>query len=475
MQHSTAEVEHELLQLWSSVEKDRDAAAARREAHAQRQRRRSEATVTKLAPIRSSPVGLGSSRAGAGSSGDGKGSWQRLWPAEEEAEEGRGAAADYAPTGPAIDAVAAEAAAAAQAGRTGESAAALERRNLLPGGSGSDQVLPGSLVTVPPHLPRVRTSSAASLQLLEQQQEGQQGQQAQQQQQQRAQHEVELQAASSAQRAAAWLRSIAAAPRDLEAAAAGEDEQEEAGEDAYLAGEWGAGSRTASQQLERLASGLRQQRSLNGQQLGRLAEEGSGGGQQQAAAAGGGSARSQDGSVGAAAAGGKEPSFWATLREMLLDIRLVAAGPERQALQVGVWARGWELWHSMGGLTTPCASVASLPMTDGLHIPTTPAHVCCHGADGAVAGLLQPGLCLHLNYQLRPRGAPLLINGGPTCLHAMPLARQNEPMCCPHALHMLSDWTHAATASHGRRCWSGQAWRAALRPRCSHRRWAAAR
>ena len=410
MQHSTAEVEHELLQLWSSVEKDRDAAAARREAHAQRQRRRSEATLTKLAPIRSSPVGLGTSTS------DGKGSWQRLWPAEEEAEEGRGAAADYAPTGPAVDAVAAEAAAAAQAGGAGESAAATERRSLLPGGSSSDQEVPGSLVAVPPHLPRIRTSSTASLQLLEQQQEGQQqAQQAQQQQQQqqRVQHEVELQASSSAQRAAAWPRSIAAPPRDLEAAAAGEDEQEEAGEDTYLAGEWGTGSRTASQQLERLASGLRQQRSLNGQQLGRLAEEGGGGGQQQAAAAGGGSARSQDGSVGAAAGGGKEPSFWATLREMLLDIRLVAQGPERQALQVGVWARGWELWHSMRGLAMPCGCVASLAVPGGLH---NPYHSCsclfvvmANGADGAVAGLLQPGLCLHLHHQLRPRGAASIL------------------------------------------------------------------
>lgn len=344
MQHSTAEVEHELLQLWSSVEKDRDAAAARREAHAQRRRRRAEAARTKLAPISSSPVGLGSSRAGAGGSGDGKGSWQRLRPAEEEEEAGEGmeaaaaaAAAGLGPAGPPADQMAAaEAGAAVPAAGPGASAAT-ERRSLLPVGSASDQAAPESPLAVPLHLPRIRTSSAASLQLLEQsQQEAQQAQ--------RAHSELELQSSVGAGRPAtsAWPSSRAA-PRDVEAAGAEgeeqeEEEEEEVGEGTYLAGEWGTGSRTASQQLERLASGLRQQRSLNGQQLGRLAEEGGAGGRQQVAAGDRdtGSARSsQDGAAGGAAGGGKEPSFWSTLREMLLDIRLVATGPERQALQVG--------------------------------------------------------------------------------------------------------------------------------------------
>ncbi|KAI7841777.1 hypothetical protein COHA_004642 [Chlorella ohadii] len=349
MQHSTAEVEHELLQLWSSVEKDRDAAAARRQAHAQRRRRRAEAARTKLAPISSSPVGLGSSRAGAGSSGDGKGSWQRLWPGEEEGEEGRAAAVRHAPAGD--DMPAGEAGVAAAATEAGGFAAS-ERRSLLPGGGGSEQEAAGSPLAVPPHLPRIRTSSAASLQLLEQQgQQGQQqagqhplqpleqAQQPQQAQQQRAQHEVELQSSIGAGRSAATAAwpSSREAPHDVEAGAAAEqdeDEQEEAGESTYLAGEWGTGSRTASQQLERLASGLRQQRSLNGQQLERLAEEGGTAGQQQAAAAGAGAVSLQEGAAAAAAGAGKEPSFWSTLREMLLDIRLVASGPERQALQV---------------------------------------------------------------------------------------------------------------------------------------------
>lgn len=352
MQHSTAEVEHELLQLWSSVEKDRDAAAARREAHAQRRRRRAEAARTKLAPISSSPVGLGSSRAGAGGSGDGKGSWQRLRPGEEEEEAGEGmeaaaaaAAAGLGPAGPPADQVAAaEAGAAVPAAGPGASAAT-ERRSLLPGGSASDQAAPESPLAVPLHLPRIRTSSAASLQLLEQsQQEAQQAQ--------RAHSELELQSSVGAGRPAtsAWPSSRAA-PRDVEAAGAEgqeqEEEEEEAGEGTYLAGEWGTGSRTASQQLERLASGLRQQRSLNGQQLGRLAEEGGAGGQRQSAAGDAGSARSsQDGAAGGAAGGGKEPSFWSTLREMLLDIRLVATGPERQALQVGGQQQARRPWGS---------------------------------------------------------------------------------------------------------------------------------
>ncbi len=416
MQHSTAEVEHELLQLWSNVEKDRDAAAARRQAHAQRRRRRAEAARTKLAPISSSPVGLGSSRAGAGSSGDGKGSWQRLWPGEEEGEEGRAAAVRHAPAGD--DMPAGEAGVAAAATEAGGFAAS-ERRSLLPGGGGSEQEAAGSPLAVPPHLPRIRTSSAASLQLLEQQgQQGQQqagqqplqpleqAQQPQQAQQQRAQHEVELQSSIGAGRSAATAAwpSSREAPHDVEAGAAAEqdeDEQEEAGESTYLAGEWGTGSRTASQQLERLASGLRQQRSLNGQQLEQLAEEGGTAGQQQAAAAGAGAVSLQEGAAAAAAGAGKEPSFWSTLREMLLDIRLVASGPERQALQVGGRSGGCDIvlqsacW--MSAQLRSCSAHRSCLL--GVE-PAPPA-------DGAVAGVFQPSLCEHKHHQLRPCGALL--------------------------------------------------------------------
>lgn len=315
-------MEHELLQLWSSVEKDRDAAEARRLAHAERRRRRAVAAQTKLAPIGSSPVSLGGAGAGAGGGGDGKGSWQRLRPAEDEGEEGVGAAGGSEAAAVEAGAAAAQArlqaaALAAEAAEAGE-AGGLEQRSLLHSGGGAagsrKQGAPASPLRVPPHLPRIRTSSAASLQQLEQRQ------------QQQTQQEVELQSAA----AAAARADGRPAPLDVEAA--GASEEEEADEGTYLAGEWGTGSRTASQQLERLASGLRQQGSLTGQQLGRVAEEGSQGG---AARQAGGGLEHPPGAAGPAT----EPSFWCTLREMLLDIRLVASGPERQALQVGAGRR----------------------------------------------------------------------------------------------------------------------------------------
>ena len=347
-------MEHELLQLWSSVEKDRDAAEARRLAHAERRRRRAAAAQTKLAPISSSPVGLGGAAAGAGA-GDGKGSWQRLRPPEDEGEEGLVAAAGGEAAAAAAGAAAAQArlqaaALAAEAAEAGEAAAAEQRSLLHSGGGatgGSEQGAPASPLRVPPHLPRIRTSSAASLQQLEQQR-------------QQAQQEVELQSAAAV--AVAARAGGRPAPPDVEAAGASEGE-EDADEGTYLAGEWGTGSRTASRQLERLPSGLQRQGSLAGQQLAQAAQEG--GGQGGAAQPAGGGLEGPPGAVGPA----REPSFWCTLREMLLDIRLVASGPERHALQVGVGWR-WQAaarrvprqraaWRSCLHSGGPCAGAAA--------------------------------------------------------------------------------------------------------------------
>lgn len=90
------------MQLWSSVEKDREAAEAQRARHAERQRRLQEQRETKVAPL--------SSGAAAGGGSDHAARWQRLDPMEDEE------------AGPADEAAAREAHAPAAAG-AGEAAA----------------------------------------------------------------------------------------------------------------------------------------------------------------------------------------------------------------------------------------------------------------------------------------------------------------------------------------------------------------
>ena len=284
MQHSSAEVEHELMHLWSSVEKDRDATAAARAQHAERARRRAEARETKLAPIGSSPLGLGSGGSSADGGGDTKGRWQRLDPAEDEdAQAGGGGGAAAGAAG--VHARMQQAVAAAEAEDESR-----EQRGLLPSGGG-EQARSDSPLRVPPHLRRIRTSSAQNLQLLgEQQGAGLQ--------------EVELLSAPSV-----------AASADVEAGSGAG-----AAEPLAAAGEWGTATRSGSQQLDRLPSALgRQGSSLLGQLY-----DGEGGD-------GGGGCGDDGGPAGGAR---REPSFWATLRDMIGNIYLVSQGPERNALQV---------------------------------------------------------------------------------------------------------------------------------------------
>lgn len=336
MQQSTAEVEHELMQLWSSVEKERDAAAAQRQAHLERQRRRQELRHTKLAPLSSSPVGLGGSSTGGGSAGSeaGKGGWQQLQPADEEADGERQQAA-------AAEAVAVEAGAAGVRQRmelavraldTPEPGdAAAEQHSLLAAGmpsSSSQPAVPQSPLRVPPHLRRIRTSSAQDLRQLA---------------------EVELQTPLAG---AAAAGAVAGAPTASAAAAAaaaarvsdsigggsglsatGQGLEPRAG--SLGSGEWGAATLSGSQQLERLASRLSDrppQPPLAEEEGLQQQEDGEGSGAPGEPGAGASLAGQPAGSSQLA-----PPSFWRTLRDMTTDIRLVAAGPEGQALRMALW------------------------------------------------------------------------------------------------------------------------------------------
>lgn len=305
MQRSTADVEHELLQLWSSVEKDRDATTALRQQHAERQRRRQERRAAKLAPLSSSPLGLG----GDGGGGD-KGGWRRLGAADEEGGDGEAPeAVSGAGEAAAVEAGAAgvhrrmqQAAQAQGEGSTAAGGAQDEQHSLLRSASGgaagasSSGPQPASPLKVPPHLPRIRTSSSQNLAQLGQQQPAVQA--------------LEVQAGAGVQRSGSGaLR----APLQAVSSDSG---------GAYQAGEWGTRTRSGSQQLERLASSRQQQR---GEDEDEDEERPGAGGER------------PEGSAGAALDGPspREPSFWATFREMVADIYLVATGPEGNALQVG--------------------------------------------------------------------------------------------------------------------------------------------
>lgn len=86
-QQSTAEVEAELMELWSGVEKDRDAETARRAAH----EAAAEERATRVAPLAS----LG----GGGGGGGWSGGWARLDGSGAEDEEGEGGSGQPAKKG----------------------------------------------------------------------------------------------------------------------------------------------------------------------------------------------------------------------------------------------------------------------------------------------------------------------------------------------------------------------------------------
>ena len=324
MQHSTAEVEEELMQLWSSVEKDREAAAAQRAQHAERQRRRQEQRETRVAPLADAPTG-----AAAGEGERARVRWQRLQVAEDEEGEQEGEQREAA----AVEAGAAgvercmqtAAAAAAAAGESAaeghaESGRPSEQRSLLPGGGGSDAAEQrqrgGSPLPAPPALPRIRT----------------------------------------AERSLAELQ----------------------GEEVLLAEATGNGSSSAAagasaeqqQQQQQQAGASPQQHQQQGaappaQQAQRKADEwcGSGGSSRQLdpGAPGGEERQPVTARAGAAQAG-----FWRTLGNMLGDIAIVASGPERQALQVG--GGGCQVPARTGVLDEPWAgSKAAVVWLWGLH------------------------------------------------------------------------------------------------------------
>jgi hypothetical protein len=314
MQGSTAEVEEELMQLWSSVEKDREAAAVRRRQHAERLRQRREQRQTKLAPLSSSP--MGSSGAGpaaaAGRGGEAagvqdpqhKGGWQRLVPADDERAAGAGSDAAVADVEAGAAGVAERMrqaiAASSSADIEPEAAAgpAFEGRSLLRAGNragGSSDQAPPSPLRVPPHLPRIRTASSELAQLAADDLDDLQAAV-------RAGGPPAAAPAAAAQaRAAGGSSSGGAPPVDLEADASGGNASV-----AQQADEWGGGAGGASQQQREHA----EEEGEEGQQAGARRE------QQHAEQAAG---------------------FWHTLRGMLGDIYLVARGPEGKALQMALW------------------------------------------------------------------------------------------------------------------------------------------
>ena len=303
MQGSTAEVEEELMQLWSSVEKDREAAAVRRRQHAERLRQRREQRQTKLAPLSSSMMGVGGAgpapAAGRGGEAAGvqdpqhKGGWQRLVPADDEQAAGAGSDAAVADVEAGAAGVAQRMrqaiAASSSAGIEPEPAAAsaFEGRSLLGAGdraSGSSDQAPPSPLRVPPHLPRIRTASSELAQLA-------------------ADDLDDLQAAvraagpPAAAPVAVQARAVGGSssdtlPADVEAGVSGGSASV-----AQQADEWGGGAGSTSQQQRE-----REEEGEEGQQAGGQRE------QQQADQAAG---------------------FWHTLRGMLGDIYLVARGPRR--------------------------------------------------------------------------------------------------------------------------------------------------
>ncbi|PSC70824.1 inositol transporter 2 isoform B [Micractinium conductrix] len=293
MQHSTAEVEEELMQLWSSVEKDREAAAAQRAQHAERQRRRQEQRETRVAPLADAPTG-----AAAGEGERARVRWQRLQVAEDEegeqeGEQGEAAAVEAGAAGVerCMQTAAAAAAAAGESAAEGhaESGRPSEQRSLLPGGGGSDAAEQrqrgGSPLPAPPALPRIRTAERSLAEL--------QGEEV--------------------------LLAEATGNGSSSAAAGASAEQQQ-------------------QQQQQQAGASPQQHQQQGaappaQQAQRKADEwcGSGGSSRQLdpGAPGGEERQPVTARAGAAQAG-----FWRTLGNMLGDIAIVASGPERQALQV---------------------------------------------------------------------------------------------------------------------------------------------
>ena len=328
MQQSTAEAEHELLQLWSSVEKERDAMLAQRAQHAQRRAARLEARQTKLAPLSCSPLG-GGGAAGGGGGEAGKGAWQRLHGEEAEGEAAASAEAAALEAGAAgvrrRMELAVQALDDAEGRPAAAAAAASEQRGLLPSDTPSSSAAgaaPESPLRVPPHLPRVRTSSAVDLQLAE----------------------VQLQTPPPAGPPPGAAAAAASSTPDLVRSSSRAGAASALAPTAALlgSGEWGSATRSGSQQLQRLPSRPSARRRLptpepldaaGGQAGGQAgsdagSEDGGGGGGGEAGGGGG------DGLHGPAV---REPPFWRTLVDMALDIRLVAAGPEGAALRMALW------------------------------------------------------------------------------------------------------------------------------------------
>lgn len=347
MQHSTAEVEEELMQLWSSVEKDREAAEAQRAQHAERLRRRQERRETKVAP-------LSSGEAADGGGTDYSARWQRLDPAEDDDdnEEAPGAATGHTQAA----AAAAAAGGGAEAGGVGLREAEDQRRGLLRAEAPSNSDDRG---------PAEQEHDLEELPL----------------------HDLE---APARQQGAAegWHGAEAGVGGGQSPAPPSEQQQQRQGQGQSEDGEDKAspgGSPTASS----TAGGLWQPAAEQHQPV--TARHGAG-----------------------------QAGFWRTFRDMMGDIHIVACGPERQALLVGGRAgmgrqtRFVRLPGGGGALGPRLArcmpwQTALNALADLPHMPRgpviwndrpprpTPAPP---PADVPVAGLLQPGLCLHIHHQL---------------------------------------------------------------------------
>ncbi|KAI3430693.1 hypothetical protein D9Q98_005282 [Chlorella vulgaris] len=330
MQHSTAEVEEELLQLWSSVEKDRAAAETRRLAHAERARQRAEQRAAKAAGPAAASGGSASPRHNGG--------WQRLQPAEgEEGEEEDEQQQQRRQVSAASSEAAAVEAGAAGVHRrmqravqsAGGDQAWRERRDpmqqgaLNSGSSNNGEAARGSSpLRVPLHLRRIRTSSRD----FQQDQQQLQGFD--------AHEEVSLDTpppppyqaalaagsqASSASRPPPAVPTTTAAPAAAPAAAVAMG-----GGTLLRLDEWGGVPLLPSGQG--VSPDARQQQQDEQQADGQEVAGGGGAAAHPPMSLGGSSMRFNGG-------GG----FLGTLRRMLGDIYLVACGPERQALQMSLW------------------------------------------------------------------------------------------------------------------------------------------
>ncbi|KAL4420816.1 hypothetical protein ABPG75_010472 [Micractinium tetrahymenae] len=279
MQHSTAEVEEELMQLWSSVEKDREAAQAQRAQHAERQRRRQEQRETKVAPLSSG------GEAGAGGGGDSAARWQRLQPLEDDEEEGLTDATAAAQTEEAAGAPGTPLGAPG-ADRRVEHDAEDPHRGLLPAGAArsSDGTVPG--------LRHIRTGSVPAPES--------------------DQHDLEELPLHDEEAQGA-----------LPGAGAGQG-----GLEAGRGGRQAAGQPAAQQQQQQ------QQHAINEE------HKASPGASPSASSASGSRwqpAGEQQHQPVTARHGAGQAGFWRTFRDMIGDIHIVACGPERQALLMSLW------------------------------------------------------------------------------------------------------------------------------------------